>query len=77
MFYGVMSRANVPPVNDAVIMDSSPYVPPIGVNDASIALVIVYTGFVADSDASSGESTRVVVPVPNAVVRIASVDAAP
>jgi len=75
--YGVMSRANVPPTNDAVIMDSSPYAPLIGVKVASIALVIVYSGFDADSDEPAGDNTRVVVPVPNAVVKIASVYAAP
>ena len=72
-----MSRANVPPVNDAVIMDSSPYAPLIGVKDESIALVIVYSGFVALSLEPAGEITKVVVPVPVAANSVASVEAEP
>ena len=72
-----MSRANVPPVKDALIVDSSPTVALIGVKVAIIALLIVYSGLVADSDEPAGEITRVVVPAPTAAKSVASADPAP
>ena len=72
-----MSRANVPPVKDALIIDSSPTVALIGVKVAIIALLIVYSGFEADSDEPAGEITMVVVPVPTAAKSVASAEPAP
>lgn len=61
--YGaVTSRPQVPPVNTAVTVAISPTVELTGVNDANMQLVIVYSGFVADSDVPLGEMTRVVFP---------------
>ena len=72
-----MSRANVPPVKVTSIIDSSPYEPVIGVNDASMAFVMVYSGLVADSDAPAGDMTSTDVPEPTAANNVASTDEAP
>ena len=72
-----MSRANVPPVNVTSIIESSPYEPVIGVNDASIALVMVYSGLVADSEAPAGDKVSTDVPEPSAAKRVASTEVEP
>jgi hypothetical protein len=72
-----MSRAKVPPVKVTSIIDSSPYEPVIGVNDARNALVTVYSGFVADSEAPAGEMVITEVPVPSAAVNAASTEFEP
>ena len=76
--YGaVMSRTQVPPVNEASTVASSPTVELIGVKFASIQLVKTYSGFVADSVAPEGEMVRTVVPVPTHDAKIASTSVAP
>jgi len=72
-----MSRTQVPPVNCAVTVASDPTVELIGVNDASIAFVMTYSGLLAVSDVPDGEMVNVVVPVPTHEARIASTSAAP
>jgi hypothetical protein len=75
--YGVTSRTQVPPVNCAVTVASEPTVELIGVNEASIAFVMTYSGFVALSDVPDGEMVKTVVPVPTHEARIASTSVAP
>jgi hypothetical protein len=76
--YGVVtSRAQVPPVKVASTVASSPTVELIGVKDASMQFVIVYSGLLADSVVPDGEITRVVVPVPTHELRIPSTSVAP
>ena len=72
-----MSRANVPPVKVTSIIESSPYEPLIGWNDARNALVTVYSGLLADSVAPAGEIVITEVPVPSAAVSAASTDVEP
>jgi hypothetical protein len=72
-----MSRAHVPPVNVAVTMPSSPTVDAIGVKLSSMQLVNVYSGLLADSVVPDGLMTRVVLPVPTQLYRMASTSAAP
>ena len=72
-----MSRAQVPPVKEASTVASSPTVELIGVKEANMQLVIVYSGFVAASDTPDGEMVKIVVPVPTQVAKIASTSAAP
>jgi len=59
-----MSRAQVPPTNEHSTVAISPTVELIGVNEASIAFVIVYSGLLADSVVPLGEIIRVVFPCP-------------
>jgi hypothetical protein len=74
----VMSRAQVPPTQFAVTVAISPTVELIGVNDASIALVIVYSGLDADSVVPDGLMTSVVVPRPTiAASAVSTSDVAP
>jgi hypothetical protein len=75
--YGVTSRTQVPPVNCAVTVAREPTVELIGVNEASIAFVMTYSGLVADSDAPDGEIVKTVVPVPRQLLKIASTSVAP
>jgi hypothetical protein len=76
--YGaVTSRTQVPPVNCAVTVASDPTVELIGVNEASIAFVMTYSGLVADSVVPDGEIVKTVVPVPTQLLRIASTSAEP
>ena len=71
------SRTQVPPVNVAVTMASSPTVDAIGVKFWSMQLAMVYSGFVADSVVPDGLITRVVVPVPTQLDRMPSTSLAP
>jgi hypothetical protein len=77
-YYGaVMSRTQVPPVHCAVTVLREPTVELIGVNEASMALLMTYSGLLADSVVPEGEMVNVVVPVPKHEARIASTSAAP
>ena len=78
LVYGaVISRTQVPPVKEASTVASSPTVELIGVKDASMQLVITYSGLVADSVAPDGEMVKIVLPVPTHDARIASTSVAP
>ena len=72
-----MSRAYVPPMNDAVTIDSSPTAPAIGVKFTSCMLIIVYSGFVVLSLVPDGEMVNSVVPVPTLANKVASTSPAP
>jgi hypothetical protein len=78
LVYGaVMSRTQVPPVNDASTVANSPTVELIGVKFASMQLVRTYSGLVADSVVPDGEIVNTVEPVPTHDARIASISVAP
>ncbi len=59
-----MSRTHVPPVKEAVTVASSPTVELIGVKFASIAFVMMYSGFDADSVVPDGLMVNTVEPWP-------------
>ena len=73
----MMSRTQVPPVNTAVTVASSETVEFTGVKEASMQLLITYSGFEADSVVPDGEIVKVVVPVPTQLAKIASTSDAP